>query len=100
MPDRLTRITTRGGDKGQSGLADGSRLPKTAPQFAALGDLDELNSAIGIVVANLPPDHELVPILLDLQSRIFDLGGALAMPRTEFSMAEEVSSLDRLISTY
>src|SRR3954451_21167614 len=54
--NRLTRITTRGGDQGQSGLADGSRHPKDAPQFAALGDIDELNSALGVVVANLDGD--------------------------------------------
>ncbi len=50
MPDRLTRITTRGGDRGQSGLADGSRHPKTDTVFDALGDIDELNCVLGIVV--------------------------------------------------
>jgi cob(I)alamin adenosyltransferase len=97
---RLTRITTRGGDRGESGLADGSRHPKNAPQFAALGDIDELNSALGVVVANLAPDVELRSILVELQSRLFDIGGAIAMPGTPFSVADDVAALDRHIAKY
>jgi len=97
---RLTRITTRGGDQGQSGLADGSRHPKTAPQFAALGDVDELNSALGIVIAHLDERDELRPVLVELQSRLFDVGGAIATPGTPLSMTEDVAALDAHVVKY
>ena len=100
MPDRLTRITTRGGDKGESGLADGSRHSKAAPQFEALGDIDELNCAIGIVVTSLDAGHFLRDTLIELQSRLFDLGGAIAMPGTPFSLANEIDSLERSVERY
>ena len=100
MADRLTRITTRGGDTGHSGLADGSRYPKTAPQFAVLGDVDELNCAIGIVVTNLDSDHHLRATLIDIQSRLFDLGGAIAMPGTALSLAQDVTVLDAQVAHY
>jgi len=100
MGDRLTRITTRSGDKGESGLADGTRHAKTAPHFHALGDIDELNSAIGIVVASLTMDHALHDELLEIQSRLFDLGGAIALPRSDYSLEPETQHLDRLIAEY
>jgi len=100
MPNRLTRITTRGGDKGESGLADGSRHSKTAPQFAALGDIDELNCAIGIVVTGLDEGNLLRDTLIELQSRLFDLGGAIAMPGTPFSLANEVTALEQSVKQY
>lgn len=100
MRKRLTRITTRGGDRGRSALADGSRLPKNAPQFTVLGDVDELNSALGIVIAHLDPKHSLRDTLIELQSRLFDLGGAIAMPGTAFSMADDVAVLDRYVAEY
>jgi cob(I)alamin adenosyltransferase len=100
MRHRLTRITTRGGDKGQSGLADGSRHSKTAPHFQALGDVDELNCALGIVVAGLTHDHPLRPVLLEIQSRLFDLGGGIALPRNELSLVSEVAALERLIDQH
>lgn len=97
---RLTRITTRGGDKGQSGLGDGSRRSKTSPHFHALGDIDELNCALGIVVAELPADHPIRDHLLEIQSRLFDLGGAIALPRSELALAAEVLLLDQLIGEF
>ena len=100
MPNRLTHITTRGGDKGQSGLADGSRHPKTDATFAALGDIDELNCALGIVVTHLEPNHPLRETLIELQSRLFDLGGAIAMPGTAFDLSDEVTVLDEQIARY
>lgn len=100
MRKRLTRITTRGGDRGHSGLADGSRYPKTAPQFAALGDVDELNSALGVVIAHLDDRAELRAVLIELQSRLFDVGGAIAMPGTPLSMTDDVAALDAHIAEY
>lgn len=100
MRNRLTRITTRGGDQGQSGLADGSRHAKTDTVFDTLGDIDELNCALGIVVANLESDHPLRATLIELQSRLFDLGGAVAMPGTEFSLADQVVVLEEQVAWY
>jgi cob(I)alamin adenosyltransferase len=100
MANRLTRITTRGGDQGQSGLADGSRHSKTDAVFAALGDIDELNCALGIVVTHLGSDHPLRATLIALQSRLFDLGGAVAMPGTILSLADEVAALEGQVTQY
>ena len=54
MADRLNKIVTRGGDKGETSLADGTRLPKDHPRIVLIGDVDELNSWIGVVIAHLP----------------------------------------------
>jgi cob(I)alamin adenosyltransferase len=96
---RLTRITTRTGDAGESGLADGSRRRKTDPIYAGLGDLDELNSVLGVAIAALGED-ELTRALRVVQSRLFDLGGAIAIPRSRIDFDAEVEALDRLIAVY
>ena len=100
MRNRLTRITTRGGDHGDSGLADGTRHAKTAPVFAALGDIDELNCVLGIVVASLPVAHDLRECLLTIQSRLFDLGGAIATPGSTLSLLQDTLELEALVARY
>lgn len=75
---RLNRIYTRTGDDGTSGLVDGSRLPKGDALFAAMGDVDEANSAIGL--AALAVEGELSRRLLTIQNDLFDLGADLATP--------------------
>ena len=100
MPNRLTRITTRGGDHGESGLADGSRHAKTAPVFTVLGDIDELNCTLGIVVSGLSANHNLRALLIAIQSRLFDLGGAIATPRTLLSLAQDTLELEALVARY
>jgi cob(I)alamin adenosyltransferase len=78
MAKRLSKIVTRTGDDGTTGLADGSRLSKDHPRIAALGSVDELNSQIGVLLAEeLLPDIRAV--LLMIQNDLFDLGGALAL---------------------
>lgn len=79
MAHRLTRITTRSGDDGTTGLADGSRLPKDSTRIAAIGDVDELNCALG-VLATSPEANPFLTLLRGLQNRLFDLGGELALP--------------------
>lgn len=79
MGHRLSKITTRTGDSGLSGLADGNRLPKTDLRFAAMGDLDELNSQLGVLRSTGVP-AAIDPLLEDIQQRLFDLGGELALP--------------------
>src|SRR5229473_161894 len=79
MGHRLSKITTRTGDAGETGLGDGSRVPKDSPRVRALGDIDELNSAIGVLLAEeLPP--ELREALGEIQHDLFDLGGELSIP--------------------
>jgi cob(I)alamin adenosyltransferase len=78
-PVRLTKIYTRGGDAGQTSLGDGSRVSKLDLRLAAYGTVDELNSAIGVVLADAPPD-ELRPVLERVQNELFDVGADLSVP--------------------
>jgi cob(I)alamin adenosyltransferase len=78
-PVRLTRIYTRGGDKGETSLGDGSRTSKLDPRIRAYGVVDELNSQLGVVLAGELPD-ELRPPLERLQNRLFDVGADLSVP--------------------
>ena len=79
MANRLSVIATRTGDDGTTGLGDGSRVSKDAPRIAALGDVDELNSAIGVVLTHtLPP--EVSKDLLTVQHDLFDMGAELCIP--------------------
>ena len=93
-PNRLTRITTRAGDGGRTRLANGTDLAKDDAQIEALGDLDELNACCGLLRAALPPDHPLRSAIEDVQQRLFDLGGQLAMGRSVVLGAEAVARLD------
>jgi cob(I)alamin adenosyltransferase len=76
---RLTKIYTRTGDSGTTGLADGSRLAKCAPRITAIGSVDELNSVVGLLLCeDLPQAARLC--LIDVQHDLFDLGGELSVP--------------------
>ena len=86
MGNRLTKIYTRTGDKGSTGLADGSRVPKDHRRIEVLGCLDELNSLIGLVMVQAEPESP--PELAHIQNRLFDLGAELAIPGAERIMAE------------
>jgi len=78
-PVRLTRIYTRGGDKGETSLGDGSRVPKLDCRIGAFGAVDELNSAIGVVLAGDVPDR-FRPWLERTQNDLFDVGADLSVP--------------------
>ena len=78
-PVRLTRIYTRGGDRGQTSLGDGSRVSKLDPRIAAYGVVDELNSLVGVVLAGGPPEP-MRPVLERVQNDLFDLGADLSVP--------------------
>ena len=78
MGHRLSKITTRTGDAGETGLGDGSRLPKQAPRIAAYGTVDETNSVIGI--ARLHAEGDLDAMLARIQNDLFDLGADLCVP--------------------
>ena len=79
MGHRLSRIVTRTGDAGTTGLGDGSRLAKDAPRIEAIGTVDELNSTLGVLLAETLP-AEVAHCLTDVQHDLFDLGGELSIP--------------------
>ena len=79
MANRLTKITTRTGDTGTTGLGDGSRVLKNAVRIAAMGDIDELNSVLGLLVTEPLPDAARAT-LNRIQNELFDLGGEVCIP--------------------
>jgi len=94
MGNRLSKIYTRTGDDGSTGLGDGSRVPKESLRVEAYGTVDEANSAIGVVlsVASLPPP--IVRCLTEVQHDLFDLGGELCIPGHRMIDAAHVERLE------
>jgi cob(I)alamin adenosyltransferase len=82
-PVRLTRIYTRGGDKGETSRGDGKRVPKTDPRIAAYGTVDELNSHLGLALASDDLPAEFRPWLEEVQNDLFDVGADLSVPVTD-----------------
>jgi cob(I)alamin adenosyltransferase len=99
MGNRLTRIYTRTGDDGTTGLADGSRLRKDAPRVEAMGAVDELNSHLGVVLCEELPDAAR-SCLLDVQHDLFDLGGELSVPGHTLLSDAHVARLERTIDAF
>ncbi len=98
MANRLTKITTRGGDNGETSLGDGSRIPKTAARIDMLGEVDELNSWIGVILTHSPGDE--IRILLEgVQHDLFDLGGTLCFPDTPVLSIAHLTRLDEAVET-
>ena len=100
MGKRLSKIYTRTGDKGETGLGDGSRISKTAPRVEAMGSVDELNSIVGVVVeellaSNQPDLTSVAEFIRSLQHRIFDLGGELSIPGFEIISAKHVVVIEQ-----
>ncbi|WP_455380987.1 cob(I)yrinic acid a,c-diamide adenosyltransferase [Acidihalobacter prosperus] len=80
MGNRLTRIYTRTGDEGTTGIADGTRLAKDAPRITAIGEVDELNSLLGVILAEPMLPREVRACLESVQHDLFDFGGSLSLP--------------------
>jgi cob(I)alamin adenosyltransferase len=80
MGHRLSRIVTRTGDDGTTGLADGQRVTKHSPRIEAVGAVDELNCALGLLLATPDLQSQLSETLVECQHDLFDLGGELAIP--------------------
>jgi len=96
MGNRLSKIYTRTGDDGTTGLGDGSRVAKDDPRVEAMGAVDELNCAIGVLLAHeLPVAVQLS--LTGIQHRLFDLGGELCIPDTSCITDEHVAGLEQLL---
>jgi cob(I)alamin adenosyltransferase len=96
MGKRLTRIATRTGDDGTTGLADGSRIAKSHRRVAAMGDVDELNSQIGVLLAEPLPD-DVRTLLQQVQQQLFNLGGELSLPSQALLADEAVAALDQAL---
>jgi cob(I)alamin adenosyltransferase len=94
MGNRLSKIYTRTGDKGDTGLGDGSRTAKDSLRVAAYGTVDELNSSIGLLLAAKLPEG-VEPLLTRLQHELFDLGGELCIPGTMLIPDSYVEALER-----
>lgn len=86
---KLTKIYTRTGDSGETGLVDGSRLSKAALRMEAIGDLDEANSAIGVALTRIE-DSDARAMLGRIQNELFDLGADIATPGEDFAPSEMV----------
>ena len=93
MAHRLTQIATRTGDDGTTGLGDGTRVPKDHLRVQAMGDVDELNSTLGVLLAEPMPDA-VRELLVVIQHELFNLGGELSIPGFELLKAEAVLRLD------
>lgn len=89
MSNRLTRIYTRSGDNGTTALANGQRIPKYHPRIEALGDVDELNSLLGLLLAELDGEDTLFALLQRIQNDLFDLGGELAVADPGYSVVTQ-----------
>ena len=99
MAHRLTKIATRTGDGGETGLGDGRRVAKDSPRVQALGEVDELNSALGVLLAEDVP-AEVREALLAIQQDLFDLGGELSIPGHALLAAEQVARLDSWLEAW
>lgn len=99
MANRLSQIATRTGDDGTTGLGDGQRVPKDHLRVQAMGDVDELNSNIGVLLAEPLPD-DVRTLLVVIQHELFNLGGELSMPGFELLKADAVLRLDEALAHY
>ena len=99
MSNRLTQIATRTGDDGSTGLGDGTRTRKDALRVQAMGDVDELNSGLGVLLAEPLPD-DVRELLALIQHELFNLGGELSIPGYTLLKAEAVLRLDEALAHY
>jgi cob(I)alamin adenosyltransferase len=98
MGHRLSRIVTRTGDAGTTGLGDGTRVPKDSSRIEAIGAVDELNSTIGVLLAEALPD-EVAAMLTGVQHDLFDLGGELSIPGHAAVTDAQVLGLEHVART-
>jgi cob(I)alamin adenosyltransferase len=99
MGNRLSKIYTKTGDAGETGLGDGSRIDKTALRVMAMGDVDELNSLIGVLITQCQME-DIQQHLQDIQHVLFNLGGELSIPGAELVLDKHVVTLESLIDEY
>ena len=100
MGNRLSKIVTRTGDDGSTGLANGARVPKESARIEACGSVDELNSALGVLLAAADLPAPMAAQLLEIQHDLFDLGGELAIPGSVVISARQVENLEALVANW
>ena len=99
MGQRLTQIATRTGDNGTTGLGDNTRVSKNSPRIHALGEVDELNSNIGVLLCEAMPP-EVRTLLVEIQHELFNLGGELSIPGFELLKPQAVLALDDALAEH
>ena len=99
MGNRLTQIATRTGDDGSTGLGDNTRVSKASGRPHAMGDVDELNSHIGLLMCE-PMPADMRELLIDVQHQLFNLGGELSMPGYELLKDDGLLQLDNALARY
>ena len=99
MGNRLSQIATRTGDDGTTGLGDNSRVSKASGRPHAMGDVDELNSHIGLLLCE-PLPSDVRELLIDIQHQLFNLGGELSMPGYELLKDDALLQLDDALARY
>jgi cob(I)alamin adenosyltransferase len=99
MGQRLTQIATRTGDDGTTGLGDNTRVPKHHLRVQAMGDVDELNSNIGVLLCEAMP-QPVRELLVDIQHQLFNLGGELSIPGFELLKDDAVMALDQALADH
>jgi cob(I)alamin adenosyltransferase len=99
MGHRLSKIVTRTGDAGTTGLGDGTRVAKDSPRIDAIGAVDELNSTLGVLLAEPLPD-EIAACLTDVQHDLFDLGGELSIPGHTAVTDAHVARIESAVERY
>ena len=99
MANRLTQIATRTGDNGTTGLGDNTRVSKNSLRVHAMGEVDELNSHIGVLLCEVMPDP-VRSLLVEIQHQLFNLGGELSIPGYELLKAQAVADLDAALELH
>ena len=99
MGQRLTQIATRTGDDGSTGLGDNTRVSKNSLRVHAMGDVDELNSNLGVLLCEEMPDS-VRTLLVEIQHQLFNLGGELSIPGFELLKPEAVLALDGALAQH
>lgn len=99
MGNRLTQIATRTGDDGTTGLGNNTRVSKASGRPCAMGDVDELNSHIGLLLCE-PLPEDVRELLVDVQHQLFNLGGELSIPGFELLKDEALAQLDEALAHY
>jgi len=97
MGHRLTKIYTRTGDDGSTGLGDGSRAPKNSLRIEAIGAVDELNSQLGVLLAEVDLSRVVRDCLTKVQHELFDLGGELSIPGRSAVVESQVTHLETVL---
>jgi cob(I)alamin adenosyltransferase len=100
MGNRLSRIYTRTGDDGTTGLGDGTRVRKDHARVEAYGTVDEANSTIGMILAVPGLPQDVTRCLTEIQHDLFDLGGELCIPGTQAVKAERIAQLEQVLDRF